>query len=174
MSYHSTKIRLMCRKFYDVTLKIGVMALVLGSGACSDDEPAASRVLRDMQAGQSSQAAVSQFKIAWSEPIKSTKFNLAANKDVDGKTLQQIITSQVSGRDDGLLCSSCHNNIDKQGGYGVPAGRNTASPGLKPNEKVGLYSWDTPGGWAEKFSTNATKPENLRIMVEAWMNNGYK
>lgn len=138
--------------------------------ACGNDEPAATRVIKQMDA----QAVTKKILIGWDEPISSSKFGLAPNPSIDGKTLAEVITSQKAGRDDGQLCSACHYKGDAQGDYGVPVEMNGANPTLKPTDMVYNRSWVGPGGWAERFVKNETKPANVKAVVQAWIDNNYK
>jgi hypothetical protein len=149
-----------------------LLSLLFFLGGCSDEKPDATKALESMANAQSAVSAGS--KLGFSEPIDSRKFGLAPNKNLDGKTLAQIITSQTPGRDDGILCSSCHHSTDAQGGYGVPSAKNAANLNLKPTDVLTGRTWVGSGGWAERFVKNNTKPDNLKIMVQAWINNGYK
>jgi hypothetical protein len=75
---------------------------------------------------------------------------------------------------DGKLCSACHNSWDAQGDYGVPTAKNTASPKLKPSDILSNRSWVGPGGWAERFVKNPTKPTHGKAVVQAWIDNDYE
>ena len=152
---------------------IQYLCLILLVTGCSHDEPKASQMLREMQK-YSANAGIKPIIIGWNEAVDSTKFGLAPNLHIDGKTLAQVITSQVAGRDDGQLCSACHNNAEAQGNYGVPAAKNAASPGLKPTDLVSNRPWVGPEGWAVRFVKNPTKPANVKAVVQAWIDNNYK
>jgi len=145
-----------------------LLAFLIG---CANDEPAATKVMKQMEGGQ---AIKKKILISWNEPISSSKFGLTPNPNIDGKTLAEVITSQKAGRDDGQLCSACHYKDDAQGGYGVPVEINGASPTLKPTDMVYNRSWVGPGGWAERFVKNKTKPANVQAVVQAWIDNNYK
>ena len=145
------------------------LALVFLLWACSHDEDADDKV---SYARESANAA--RQSLAWDTAIRSVDFGLAPNPKIDGKTLRQVITSQVVGRDDGELCSACHNKNDAQGGYGGLAAAYAASPSLGPNTVIDGRKWSGPGGWAERFVKNPTKPANLQLMVRAWINGKYK
>lgn len=149
-----------------------LLSLLLLLGGCSDEKPDATKALQTMASAQNAVSASS--KLGFNEPIDSRKFGLAPNRNVDGKTLAQIITSQTAGRDDEMLCSACHHSTDAQGGYGVPSAKNAVNRNLKPTDVLTGRTWAGSGGWAERFVKNSTKPDNLKIMVQAWINNGYK
>lgn len=145
-------------------------ALLVG---CANDEPKATQLMKQMESANAS-AVTKKILVGWNEPISSTKFGLAPNPNIDGKTLAEVITSQKAGRDDGQLCSACHHQNDAQGGYGVPVARNGASPNLKPTDLVYSRTWVGPDGWAERFVRNSTKPANVKAVVQAWIDNNYK
>ncbi|WP_141734174.1 hypothetical protein [Oligoflexus tunisiensis] len=113
--------------------KFGFIVLLFLLPACAEQEPAATKIMKQMEG---SNAVKQKVLIGWSEPIYSSKFGLAPNPNIDGKTLAEVVTSQTAGRDDGLLCSACHNTDDAQGGYAAPAEKNEASPALKPTDRV--------------------------------------
>ena len=142
-------------------------------GGCGNEKPDATKALQSMANNQSAVSANGP-KLGFSEAIDSKKFGLTPNKNVDGKTLAQIITSQTFARDDGMLCSACHHSTDAQGGYGVPSAKNAVNLNLKPTDVLTGRTWVGTGGWAERFVKNSTKPDNLKIMVQAWINGGYK
>lgn len=141
--------------------------------SCADDEASATKIMKQMESANAS-AVKKKVLVGWNEPIYSTKFGLAPNPNIDGKTLAEVITSQKAGRDDGQLCSACHYKDDAQGGYGVPVAKNGASPTLKPTDMVYNRTWVGPDGWAERFVKNSTKPANVKAVVQAWIDNGYK
>jgi hypothetical protein len=147
-----------------------LLCLLLG---CGNDEPSATKVMKQMESANAS-AVKKKVLVGWNEPISSEKFDLAPNPNIDGKTLAEVISSQKAGRDDGQLCSACHNKDDAQGAYSVPALKNGASPNLKPTDMVYNKTWVGPGGWAERFVKNSSKPANVKAVVQAWINNGYK
>lgn len=144
--------------------------------ACAEqEEPEATKILKAMQgAAPASANASGKILMSWNEPIDSKKFGLAPNPKVDGKTIAQILTSQVAGRDDGQLCSACHNSGDAQGDYGVNVAKNAANPEMKPTDIVYGKTWVQKGGWAEGFVANPTKPANVKAVIQAWIDNGYK
>jgi hypothetical protein len=149
-----------------------LLSLLLFLGACADEKPDASKALQNMANAQN--AVTGRAKLGFNDPIDSKKFGLAPNKNVDGKTLAQIITSQTPGRDDSMLCSACHHSTDAQGGYGVPSAKNAANLNLKPTDILTGRTWVGADGWAERFVKNSTKPDNLKIMIQAWIDNDYK
>lgn len=150
------------------------LCFLLLLGGCGDQEkPNATKILQDMA---SAEATTNQnsMRLGWNEKIDSRRFGLQSNKNVDGKTLAQIISSQTPGRDDAMLCSACHHSTDAQGGYGVQAAKNAASLNLKPTDMVSNRTWVGSDGWGERFVKNSTKPDNLKLFIQAWIDNGYK
>jgi hypothetical protein len=147
-----------------------LLCLLLG---CGNDEPSATKVMKQLESANA-HAVKKKVLVGWNEPISSAKFGLAPNPNIDGKTLAEVVSSQKAGRDDGQLCSACHNKDDAQGGYGVPVAKNGASPNLKPTDMVYNKTWVGPDGWAERFVKNSTKPANVKAVVQAWMDNNYK
>ncbi|HYX37319.1 MAG TPA: hypothetical protein VE954_29800 [Oligoflexus sp.] len=149
---------------------LSLLIFLLATSCGDSGKPDATKVLQSMANADSKSVQ----KLAFNEPIDSRTFGLVPNRNVDGKTLAQIITSQSAGRDDAMLCSACHHNRDAQGGYGVPAAQNAPSLNLKPTDRVSNRTWAGAGGWAERFVKNDTKPDNLKIFIQAWINGGYK
>jgi hypothetical protein len=115
--------------------------------------------------------------IRWDQAIDSSAFGLAANPKIDGKSLSEIVTGQVAGRDDGKLCSECHNEARALGGYGLSVAENASVLELDPWAVVGTtfeQSWAGDNGWAEKFVSNPTKPANVKAVFRAWIRSGFK
>jgi hypothetical protein len=152
---------------------IVLFSLLFALTGCGNEKPDATKVLESMAQAQTANGTPNS-RLGWNESIDSKKFGLVPNANVDGKTLAQIISSQSFGRDDALLCSACHHSSDAQGGYGVSSARNAAATNLKPTDVVSNRTWVGSGGWAERFIQNKTKPENLKIFLQAWINNGYQ
>ncbi len=150
-----------------------LISLLFILGGCGQEKPDATKALQSMAKSQNA-GSTSGPKLRFTEIIDSKKLGLAPNKNVDGKTLAQIITSQAFGRDDAMFCSACHHSTDAQGGYGVPSAKNAANANLKPTDVLTGRTWVGPDGWAERFVKNSTKPDNIKAMVQAWINSGYK
>lgn len=110
--------------------------------------------------------------LGWSTPIDSTKFGLAPNPKIDGKTLKDVVASAVAGRDDGQLCSTCHNKTSALGGYGAEVEASKASP-IAPTDAVSGNKWTGPQGWAYRFIRNKTKPPNVKAAFQAWIDGGF-
>jgi hypothetical protein len=49
-------------------------------------------------------------RLTWNSPIDELYLGHVADPSVSGKTLFNIVSSFVSGRPDGVLCSACHNS----------------------------------------------------------------
>ncbi len=130
-------------------------------------------MLKQMESANA-QPASTTILLSYGEAIDSKKFGLAPNPKIDGKTIALVLTSQVAGRDDGQLCSACHNKDDAQGGYGVDVAKNGSNPGMKPTDLVGGKTWAGPNGWAAGFVKNPTKPANVKAVIQAWIDNKCK
>lgn len=141
--------------------------------ACTTDEPEASKY-KKRRALTGSANVQQDVTVGWNEPLDSRMFGMTANPNFDGKTLAQIIASIEPGRDDGLLCSACHNEEEAAGGYGVEVARNQASLDLDPRDDVYGRTWVGPGGWAERFINNNTKPQNIKAALQAWIDGNYQ
>ena len=113
-------------------------------------------------------------EISMSEPIYSEEFGMEENENIDGKSLFEVLSSQSAGRDDGQLCSACHNEDDDAGDYAVPSGPNAVLINFDPDEEYEGKSWTEEDGWAERFVANETKPDNVRAIVQAWIDSGYQ
>ncbi len=150
-------------------------ALLPACGAMNEDPPSYLNTSgsSDLKAER---ARMLEQTLGWNETLDSVKLGLAADSQVDGRKLGEIIGSVIAGRADNKLCSACHNNVEAAGGYGTDAAPGAADAKFNPKGKFGPSgrSWVGPGSWAEGFVTNKTKPANLQIMVQAWINSGYK
>jgi hypothetical protein len=123
---------------------------------------------------KTSDGDVESHSIRWNEPIDSEALGLEPNPRVDGRTLASIISGKVAGRSDGKLCSSCHNQDGDPGGYGVDVEENGALAKLKPKDLVGGKTWAGRDGWAAGFIENDTKPDNLKAIIRAWIDNDFR
>lgn len=115
--------------------------------------------------------------LGFTETINLKKLGFAADPNVDGKTLKDIITSAKSGRADSKLCSECHNKSESPGNYSVNVDPNQPSPNLKVTDKLGTppQSWvGTGANWTDGFIGNDTKPQSLKDALSAWKNGGWK
>jgi hypothetical protein len=151
-----------------VTLILGLFFL----GGCAEDRPDASKLISRMD--PKPLQAEDTATLGWNDKIDSSAFGLAPNALVDGKTLGEIISSQAAARADGLVCSACHNRSEQEGGYQVPVDPNGALQDFNPSALVGSHTWVGTGGWGERFSSNNSKPDNLRIFVQAWIRGDYR
>lgn len=152
------------------------------SVACSKAPNPVEYRTRSLQQGADSQAARSggsgggsafNAELELNEPIEMKNLGMDANEDIDGVTLFEILSSQVSGRADGKLCSECHNNDEDMGGYSVPSDPNEPLLGFDPDEEYDGKSWSERRGWAERFIDNETKPESVKMIIQAWIDSGY-
>lgn len=153
-------------------------ALGILSACGSNSEPHSSRHKKAMaaKAGVEAESADAVFKrtIRLTEDIYSEDFGLAANENIDGKNLFEVITSQKAGRDDGQLCSACHNNEEALGGYAVDSDIDEALDELDTDAELSGRTWTEEGGWAMRFVENETKPANVRAVIQAWIDGGFK
>lgn len=112
-------------------------------------------------------------RLSWSEPFRASKLGVKADALLEGKSLQAIIGSVVAGRGDGMLCSSCHHRLDAPGAYGLDVEPGAASPTISFQTVFTGRSWTGPDGWAVGFIKNSTKPENLKLMMQLWIDASY-
>ncbi len=144
--------------------------------SCAPEDPKASQIRKEL-GQQKSSDATGKLTIAWNQSIDSKSFGLAPNPNIDGKTLAQVVSSMSAGRDDGQLCSACHNREEAAGGYGLPVAKNAASINFDPNAEVGTTQkakWKGTDGWAKRFIVNKTKPDNIKALMQAWVDGGCK
>ena len=115
--------------------------------------------------------------LAWDQVIDAELFGIPSTNNVHGKTLEEIISSQVAGRDDGQLCSACHNQTQSVGDYGLASEPGASLPDLDPDQLVGVVAerpWSGDAGWGQRFIQNNTKPETLKAVIRAWLASGDK
>ena len=158
-------------------MRIKTAALgVLISGmlwSCSNQEPAATAYKKTINNGNEFDQTVGK-TLNFTEKIYSADFGLPPNENIDGKSLFEIVTSQKAGRDDGQECAICHNNDLQLGNYWVPTAANEALDDVDPTTEVAGRAWAGDGGWAERFVANTTKPSNVKLFIQAWIDGGYK
>ena len=122
-------------------------------------------------------ATEANLSLSWDEKIRAQALGIPLKSKAIGKTLEQIVTGQAAGRDDGQLCSACHNRQEAQGGYGLDVDKNENLPQLDPWQKVGTIeqlSWAGKDGWATKFISNKTKPALLKTVMSTWLKGSIK
>jgi hypothetical protein len=109
--------------------------------------------------------------LAWTTPIDGDDLGVTPDPLIAGKTIEGIVSSEVSGRADGLLCSACH-----YAGSGHPYSPPVAAGGtaqIAPTDVIGGHTWAGPGGWADQFmAQTAIKPAHLRDMFNVWRTDG--
>lgn len=118
-----------------------------------------------------------KLSLGWDQLIRAKSFGIPVSSKAQGKTLRQIVASETPGRDDGQLCSACHNREEAQGGYGLAVDKNGFVTNLDPWEKVGTLEqrpWAGKGGWVSRFIQNKTKPAALKAVMRAWLKGGCK
>lgn len=126
---------------------------------------------------EKSSATTHELTLAWDQPIQAKFLGIPISSKAHGKTLRQIVAGEAPGRDDGQLCSACHNREEAQGGYGLPVDKNGILINLDPWEKVGTLEqrpWAGKGGWVGQFIQNKTKPAALKAVMRAWLKGGCK
>jgi hypothetical protein len=139
---------------------------------------------RSMQGGLpdpfvNDEATVATQCLQWTTPISSDNFPFS-DPLINGRSIQQIVSSQVVGRRDGLLCSQCHYT-----GSGLPYSPPVARGGtavITPNQVIAGRTWAGPGGWARAFlgmptdkpGVVSSKPFYLQAMFQTWIDDGEK
>ena len=141
------------------------------SFACSHEDPVAKQYKDYIQAENDAKGKRS---ITFAQAIDSQQLGLAPNPNIDGKSLLEIVSSQKPGRDDGRLCSSCHNKSVALGGYWVPSEADEALTQLDPTNPVAGRAWTGADGWAVRFVNNASKPRNVQVIIQAWIEGGFE
>jgi hypothetical protein len=136
-----------------------------------DSSARSPRAQKKSEDSKSTEVPEPQASLGWNEPIHLKTFGLAANPNVEGKTLKIIVESLTPGRDDGKLCSECHHSSEASGTYGLRIPQNGTLLIDDPWKNMGtevFRSWAGPEGWAERFASNSTKPPALRLLMKAW------
>jgi len=151
-------------------LHLGLLAVV----GCGSNDSARTMASSDRLESTADSSAKEPL-VRWTVPLDLAKLGMPSNPKVDGKTLQQIVSSVLAGRDDGKLCSDCHNRSAAAGGYGVPVeSGKSSSPILSIQLQLDGHRWAGPGGWAERFIANPTKPEGVKNLLKAWKDSGFQ
>ena len=114
--------------------------------------------------------------LTWNSPIDELHLGHVADPSVNGKTLFNIVSSFVSGRPDGVLCSGCHNSSST---YPVPPQRSPERLGahrsvLSRERQPDLNRLSNP--WGPQFvnlpvSVYPHTP-HLKEAVQKWMADG--
>jgi len=114
--------------------------------------------------------------LGWNTPITTDNFFIS-DPLINGRTLLQIVSSQVVGRKDGKLCSACH-FIGSGLPYSPPVAQN-GSAVIWPNDVINGRTWAGPGGYARSFLAQPTdqpvvnsKPFYLQALVQTWIDDG--
>jgi hypothetical protein len=122
-----------------------------------------------------------QCKLTWTAPINAATADVAAGlKFVAGKSLQTIVSSVESGREDGRRCSSCHHSgsspSTNAGVYSPSVAFDAPSPLVDPYDFIDGNTWGpcTTTTWAQAFidTTNYDKPSYLEIPLAKWLADG--
>ena len=140
--------------------------------SCYSGESEAERYQRISEDSRQSQSATAAdpYVLDWDEPIYSTNFDLPPNPNIDGKSLAGILQSVEFGRDDRMYCSSCHNVDEQAGGYGMNVEEGEPDPDLTPTTIISGRTWIGNDGWGLRFIRNATKPNNIKTFIQAYLN----
>jgi hypothetical protein len=117
--------------------------------------------------------------LGWSTPIDTLHLGHAPDPIIAGKSLQDIVSSVVSGRADGLLCSTCHNaQSGSNFAYRPNVTPGVASAPIDPFMFIGGDEGWACGGnpWARQFinlpASVYVKPEYLKDAFNKWLNDG--
>jgi len=114
--------------------------------------------------------------LTWTTPIDELHLGTVPHWSVEGKSLSSIVSSFVSGRPDGALCSSCHN-----ASASYPYHPNVAQNGsglIGPYAPAsGDQAWICTGDpWWHRFVflPESTYPHTpyLREFVQKWVSDG--
>jgi hypothetical protein len=138
-----------------------------------------------MQAGDSSAYTNDSGNVSticplnWSTPIDTLHLGHPPDPLIQGKSLQSIVSSQVSGRQDGFLCSTCHNSgTQSPYVYRPNVAPGVASATIDPFVSIGGdQGWACGSNpWAEQFihlpATTYVKPEYLKEAFQKWVTDG--
>jgi hypothetical protein len=136
--------------------------------------------------------------LTWNSPITTATLGHAPDRQINGKTLQGIVSSVMYGREDGYLCNSCHYKnsswpvkykpnvpmaaaVDPNTGF-VPI--NYSVPRIDPNGVYSFFTWAPPYGgsdvddlnWARAFANalpnGRPKPAYLVEAFQKWLADG--
>ncbi|MBX2811226.1 MAG: hypothetical protein KTR25_05430 [Myxococcales bacterium] len=107
---------------------------------------------------------LSEPPVVWDEPI-----SIQISEQLSGVRLVDVVSSRISGRADGLLCSSCHY---EDGPFAYrPAGvtRGGSSPLYQPYTIIDGRTWAGNDGWADRFmKTTFPKPDEVIGVLWQW------
>lgn len=114
--------------------------------------------------------------LTWTTPIEAKHFGHPPDPAIAGKKLGDIVSSVVSGRPDGVLCSSCHNSGSSYPYHpNVPAG---VAQNIDPFVNIsGNESWACSSNtWASQFIylpvAKYPHTEVLKEAVAKWQADG--
>lgn len=108
--------------------------------------------------------------LTWLTPVTSAVMGQAMVTALSGQTLHWVVSNDVSGRDDGKLCSNCHYRNAPGTAYRPEVDQDHGGLNILPDTVVGGGTWQ--GGtesWSYKF-LNAPFPhtDELRGAVTRW------
>ncbi len=114
--------------------------------------------------------------LSWTTPIDQLNLGHVADPSVQGKSLSNIVSSFVSGRPDGALCSSCHNSGASYPYHPsvAPNGSGTIDPFLPASGTTAWVCGSNP--WGPQFinlpvSVYPHTP-HLKEAVGKWLSDG--
>lgn len=110
--------------------------------------------------------------VTWNGALSAEALGQTPGPSVQGKSLYAIVSSQVSGRPDGLLCSNCHFKGSGRP-YSPDVGKDGSAP-ISPETVVSGATWSAQGGWVDQFTALATKPGVLKLPFDTWKKEGAK
>lgn len=113
--------------------------------------------------------------VRWSEPVHEDNAGGPPDPAIEGKSLDDVLNSRVSGRPDDLLCSVCHYE-DGPYPYRPPIAQGATSS-FTPDTVLDGRPWSGANGWAMVFAElggNETfhKPDYLRSVFFKWVDDG--
>lgn len=152
-----------------LTRNIFSILFAVSFSACNSD-----LVRTDFQINHRSFGNQAGVVLGFQEVIDPDALGLQPGGTLEGKTLYDIVSSRVSGRDDGRLCSECHNQGRALGDYWVPSERNSILDALDANTEYAGKAWGGSEGWTEGFIANPTKPDSLKRAFRAWKEAQYR
>jgi hypothetical protein len=129
-----------------------------------------------------------QCPLRWTTPIDAQRLGATPDPLVQGKTLEDIVSSRVQGSAKGF-CSNCHNKDAGPQPYYKPNNAAGATTLIEPFDEIGdhvgspngLSTWAFGGAaanggyyysWAEWFISRSDKPEGLKQVFAKWIADG--
>jgi hypothetical protein len=118
--------------------------------------------------------------LGWTTLINSATVGASLSVYEDGKSLQTIVSSVESGRQDGHRCSDCHNNLNLHPYQpDMPPGSVSVPPidAFQPSggNVEGAVNWACGfNPWSQQFiaQPDGVKPPYLKAAFQKWLNDG--